>query len=193
MPKAIKKLVLASQSPRRRDLLSGLGFTFTVHSPDVDETVSGKPEDMVKELSERKARAVAVNENNALIIAADTLVAFEGLALGKPEDEEDAVRMLTTLSGNTHSVYTGVCIMDSESMEYVSFVTKSGVRFRNISKEEIKAYVQTGEPMDKAGAYAIQGGAGKFVDNVIGSYNNIVGFPTEDFIQAYKRFTGALK
>ncbi|MBQ3080543.1 MAG: septum formation protein Maf [Clostridia bacterium] len=186
-----KRLILASASPRRNSLLSGMGYTFTIHAPDVDETVSGKPEEMVKALAVRKAKAVSETEKGAWIIAADTLVSYRDEALGKPVDEDDAKRMLMMLSGNTHEVFTGVCLLDSDSGKYIVSAVCTRVHFREILPSEADEYIATGEPMDKAGAYAIQGGAAGFVKSFDGSYTNIVGFPTEEFEQMYKRFTGA--
>ncbi len=181
-------LILASKSPRRSDLLTKMGFSFTVHAPDVDENISGAPCDMVRLLSERKAKAVANLYKEGYIVAADTLVALNDQALGKPMDEEDAFRMLSSLSGKNHQVYTGVCLMDAKTNAFMSKTVRSDVYFKTLTPDEIRRYIQTQEPMDKAGAYAIQGGAAKFVEKYEGSYDNIVGFPTEEFRRMYDEF-----
>ena len=173
------KVILASGSPRRRELLTEMGIAFEIDVPDVDETVAGAPQDMVKTLAERKARAVAGKRSEGLIVAADTLVALDGCALGKPVDDEDAKRMLSSLSGRTHDVFTGVCVLNAATGEIKVAAEGTGVRFREITDDEIDAYVATGEPRDKAGAYAIQGGAGAFVEGYEGSRSNVIGLPVE--------------
>lgn len=174
-----KKVILASGSPRRRELIREMGIEFEIDVPDVDETVEGAPGEMVKVLAERKARAVAEKRHEGLIVAADTLVALDGRALGKPADDTEAKAMLRALSGRTHDIVTGVCVMDAASGKYMVEADRTGVCFRVISEEEIEAYVATGEPRDKAGAYAIQGGAGVFVARYEGSWTNGVGLPME--------------
>ncbi len=182
------RLILASKSPRRHDLLKKMGFTFIVHAPDVDENISGSPSDMVRLLSERKANAVRDQYGEGWIIAADTLVALGDRALGKPSDKQDAFKMLASLSGRNHQVYTGVCLMDAKTGKFISRTVRSDVYFKPLSPADILTYIATNEPMDKAGAYAIQGGAGKFIEKYEGSYDNIVGFPTEEFQKMYDEF-----
>ena len=182
------RLILASKSPRRHELLKKMGFEFIVHAPDVDENISGLPSDMVRLLSERKAGAVRDFFDEGWIIAADTLVALGDRALGKPTDQKDAFRMLASLSGRNHQVYTGVCLMDAKTGDFISKTVRSDVYFRPLSPADILTYISTKEPMDKAGAYAIQGGAGKFIEKYVGSYDNIVGFPTEEFKKMYDEF-----
>ena len=176
-----EKVVLASGSPRRRELLGEMGIAFEIDVPDVDETVAGAPDEMVRLLAERKARAVAEKRRGGLIVAADTLVALDGRALGKPADDEEAKEMLRSLSGRTHDVFTGVCVMDAASGKCMVAADRTGVCFRAVSESEIEAYVATGEPRDKAGAYAIQGGAGAFVAGYEGSRTNVIGLPVELF------------
>lgn len=183
-----KRLILASKSPRRHDLLSKMGFTFSVHAPDVDENIMGAPSDMVRLLSERKACAVKELYEDGWIVAADTLVAIGDKALGKPTDRKDAFKMLASLSGRNHQVYTGVCLMDAKTGRFISRTVRSDVYFKPLSPADILTYIQTGEPMDKAGAYAIQGGARKFIEKYEGSFDNIVGFPTEEFRKMYDEF-----
>lgn len=182
------RLILASGSPRRRELLAKMGYQFEIMVPDVDENVSGHARDVVQVLSRRKAEAIAAEVDNGIIIASDTLVSLNGAALGKPEDEADAHRMLRELSGNTHEVYTGVTIIDAASGRADTRAVRTGVRFRVLSDAEILDYIRTGEPMDKAGAYGIQGGAGKFVDALDGSYENVIGFPVDDIREMLNPF-----
>lgn len=174
-----EKVILASGSPRRRELLGEMGIQFEIDVPDVDETVEGLPGEMVAILAERKARAVAERRGEGLIIAADTLVALNDEALGKPVDEADAWRMLRALSGQMHAVYTGVCVMDAKTGRCLTDSVRTGIQLKTLTDEEIAAYIATGEPADKAGAYAIQGKGGAFVSGYDGSYTNVVGLPTE--------------
>ena len=182
------RLILASGSPRRRELLGQMGYSFEIIVPDVDEDVSGHARDVVGILSRRKAQAVADMQDSGVIIASDTLVSLGGAALGKPHDAADAHRMLRMLSGQTHEVFTGVTIIDAASKKQQTQVVRTGVIFRELSDEEIDAYIATGEPMDKAGAYAIQGGAHGFVEGFEGSYENVIGFPVDEIREMLKDF-----
>ncbi|MBQ8506632.1 MAG: septum formation inhibitor Maf [Clostridia bacterium] len=184
------RLILASGSPRRRELLTQMGYKFEIIVPDVDENVSGHARDVVGILSRRKAEAVAKREDCGIIIASDTLVSLNGEALGKPQDENDAHRMLRMLSGETHEVFTGVTIIDAASGRNETQVVRTGVIFRELSDAEIWAYISTGEPMDKAGAYAIQGRAHGFVEGFEGSYENVIGFPVDEIREMLKRMHG---
>ena len=177
MTNEARPLILASGSPRRRELLGRMGYEFQICSPDVDEHVSGYARDIVRTLAVRKARAAAERFDRGVIIASDTLVSLDGAPLGKPADADDARRMLRALSGREHEVFTGVCLIDAQTGMEEAQVDRTGVRFRPLTDAEINAYVATGEPMDKAGAYGIQGGAGKFVESLDGSYENVMGFP----------------
>ena len=183
------RLILASGSPRRRELLARMGYRFEILVPDVDEHVEGPAREVVGILSLRKARAAAAQLSDGIVIASDTLVSLNGEALGKPADAQDARRMLLELSGNTHEVFTGVALIDAASGRTLSRVVRTGVRFRDLSDEEICAYIRTGEPMDKAGAYAIQGGAHGFVEGFDGSYENVIGFPVDDIREMLADFT----
>ena len=185
---AEKRLILASGSPRRRELLSKMGYTFETCSPDVDEHVEGKAEEIVRILAVRKAHAAAEHIQNGVIIASDTLVSLDTKPLGKPQDALDARRMLHALSNRSHDVFTGVCILDTETNQEEVRVVRTGVHFRALSDSEIDEYVKTGEPMDKAGAYAIQGGAGRFVDFLDGAFDNVMGFPTDDVREMLSHF-----
>lgn len=170
-------LILASGSPRRKELLSTMGLTYTVDVSDVDEHTTGAPDQMVIELSGRKARAVAQRYDRALVLAADTLVYGGDCVLGKPESPEHAVQMLKALSGKWHEVYTGLTLIDTLTGRCIQKADCTRVHFVELTDEEISAYVATKEPLDKAGAYGIQGIAGMFIDRIEGSYSNVVGLP----------------
>ena len=174
----MEAIILASGSPRRSQILTQMGVAFEKHAAEVDEHCALSAREAVAELSQRKAQAVAAQFPGRVVLAADTLVALDNQPLGKPKDEEDACRMLERLSGREHQVYTGVCVMDAQGRAFHD-VDASDVCFRRLTKEEIRAYVQTGEPMDKAGAYALQGGAGPWVTEVRGSRSTVIGLPWE--------------
>lgn len=183
-----RRLILASGSPRRRELLAKMGFHFEIYTPDVDEHVPGHASEIVRTLALRKGRAAAENYTEGVIIASDTLVSLDGAPLGKPEDADDAHRMLRALSGREHEVYSGVCLIDAATGREEVQVDRTVVWFREVTDAEIDAYIATGEPMDKAGAYAIQGLAGKFVERFDGSYENVVGFPVDVVREMLSRF-----
>ncbi len=179
------KILLASGSPRRKQLLTELGHTVTVVTPDFDESCVRVPDPaaLVAALAEGKGRSVPP-EKGALLVAADTVVVFQGKVLGKPTDEKDAFRTLSALSGQYHEVYTGVYLQrDGVSR---SFTDRAEVHFRPLTEQEICAYIATGSPMDKAGAYGVQDSG--FVDHIEGSYHNVMGFPTEKFEEIIKEF-----
>ncbi len=170
------ELILASRSPRRRELLGRLGLSFRVEAADVDETMDpgASPLAEVARLSERKAAAVSAGEAD-VVVAADTVVVLGGAVLGKPKDAEDAARMLHALSGREHQVMTGLTVR--RGMERFSETTVTRVRFRPLLEEEIAAYVASGDPLDKAGAYGVQGSAAIFVERLVGDYYNVMGLP----------------
>ena len=172
-------IILASASPRRRELLERIGITdFTVAAPNVDESVEPglSPADMVEELSLRKARTAAEHFGpDDLIIAADTVVALDGAVLGKPRDGDDALAMLSALSGREHRVYTGVTVLRGDKA--VTQHEETAVTFRALSPDEIRGYIATGEPLDKAGAYGIQGVGALLVSSIRGDYSNVMGLP----------------
>ena len=174
-----ERLILASGSPRRRELLRGLGLEFEVMvSPDAEAPHPGLgPEELVRALAEEKALRVQAlaADPDAVIVAADTVVEIDGTVLGKPGTPERAKEMLSSLSGRTHRVWTGVCVRRGERMLCRAECTQ--VCFRELSSREIGAYVDTGEPMDKAGAYGIQGRAALFVREIRGDYFNVMGLP----------------
>ena len=170
------QLILASQSPRRKELLGLFHIPFTVQVADIDEAMdpSKSPQEEVSRVSRLKALAVAGNSED-VIIAADTIVVLEGNVLGKPADRRDAIRMLTALSGRDHQVMTGVTVVRGSRILTHTEVTD--IHFRPLSQAEILRYVDTGEPMDKAGSYGIQGGAALFVEKMHGDYYNVMGLP----------------
>ena len=171
-------IILASASPRRRELLAQMGLTFQIHAADIDEHMdrSLPPDQLVETISAEKARAAAETAGpDSLILAADTVVAWNGRVLGKPEDEAQAAEMLALLSGRTHQVYTGFTLRRGEQIETHSQMTL--VTFRPLTQAEIAAYVATGEPMDKAGAYGIQGLGSLLVESIQGDYFNVMGLP----------------
>lgn len=176
-------LILASASPRRRELLSRLGRPFTVVIPGVEEQPwpREKPASYALRNAAEKARAVAARHPDATILAADTIVVLDDHILEKPVDAEHAAAMLRRLSGRAHEVITGVCLWQpgGGGFRERADAVRTAVRFRALSDAEIAAYVATGEPMDKAGAYAIQGGAARFVAGYDGPYDNVVGLPLD--------------
>jgi len=178
-PDPTRPLVLASSSPRRRDLLRNLGLRFEIASADVAEQLtSGEPiEAAVSRLAAAKANAAAPYTSDALVIAADTLVELEGRILGKPLDADDAHRMLSELSGHRHRVVTALVLLDSASGETQTRLVETFVTFRRLQPAEIDAYVATGEPLDKAGAYGMQDLGAVFVELIEGDYYNVVGLP----------------
>ena len=172
-------IILASQSPRRRELLGQMGLKgFKILSPEVDEHVEGNPDpaSLVEQLSLRKASAVAQRADEGdLIIAADTVVVLDGAVLGKPADEREAFAMLSALSGNRHYVYTGVTVLRGGQTLTAHECTT--VTFREVEPHEISSYIATGEPMDKAGAYGIQGLGALLIRRIEGDYYNVMGLP----------------
>ena len=181
-------MILASASPRRKELLERAGFELSIEPADVDETrlPQEAPVHLVERLSRLKAQAAldahGPLQPDEILLAADTIVWTGDDVLGKPHDAQDAIRMLRELSGRTHHVSTGVClvrVLPDCATATESFVETTDVSFRALTDYEIMAYVATGEPMDKAGAYAIQGGAGSFVRDIVGDYDNVVGLPVK--------------
>lgn len=179
-------LILASSSPRRQELIASLGLPVIVRPSDADEdTPDGwPPSRIVEELAHRKARTVweacrssEDRDADAIVVGSDTIVAAGGEVLGKPKDEADAVRMLTLLQGRGHEVYTGVCCIGLRDERTVVSHRKTSVLFRPLTQEQIRRYVASGEPMDKAGAYGIQSLGAVLVDSVDGCYFNVVGLP----------------
>jgi septum formation protein len=180
------KLVLASASPRRADLLRAAGFSFEILPVDLDERFrpGEKPEAAVERLAEAKASAAMSLRPDAVILAADTTVVVRGEALGKPKDAEDARRMLMLLSGRSHEVLTGMCLLSGGRR--LVHVEPTRVRFHRLSDAEIDWYIATGEPADKAGGYAVQGFASRFIEAIDGSYSNVVGLPISSLYNLLK-------
>ena len=170
------KLVLASKSPRRSEILTNAGIDFTIRVADADETIAEgtNPEDAVVMLAARKAMAVERNKDE-IILGADTVVVLDNKILGKPKDREDAFNMLKSLSGRVHSVFTGVCAISDKGS--ITFAEETKVEFYPLSDKEINDYIDTKECDDKAGAYGIQGLASKFIKGINGDYFNVVGLP----------------
>lgn len=192
-------LLLASSSPRRKSLLSEAGLQFLVDAADIrEEQVAGEaPDQMVLRLAKEKAAERALRYPESLVLGCDTTVWLpetghadkaHGRVLGKPENAADAEQMLRDLSGREHSVFSGVCLICREKQICETFVVETRVVFRELDDDEIRDYVETKEPFDKAGAYAIQGGAGHFVSRINGSYSNVVGLPLAEVMQHLKRF-----
>lgn len=187
-------LILASQSPRRQALLRSIGIEFRVAIPDVEEPVpsrtTGRYARIVQQAALAKAEAVAT-ARQAIILGADTIVVSGGEILGKPRDEADARRMLAQLSGRWHRVYTGVALVcgDRHHLGY----ERTEVAFRRLSKNEIDLYVCSGEPLDKAGAYAIQGRGASLVRSIRGCYTNVIGLPLPKVVSMLKEFEGILR
>lgn len=184
----MKKIILASKSPRRRNVLEQIGLKFTVQVSDFDEaSITFKtPVEMVEKLSLEKAKIIAKRNPDAVIIGADTTIVCKGEIIGKPKSIKDAVRILKLLSGNIHTVITGFTII-SGNKSITKHVT-SKVKFKKLSEAEIKAYVATGEPMDKAGGYGIQDKAGVLIESVNGDYFNVVGLPIAVVSEVLKDF-----
>ncbi|MCD8249419.1 MAG: Maf family protein [Lachnospiraceae bacterium] len=173
-----KRIILASGSPRRKELLTQIGVSFEVYKAEGEERVTtNAPEEVVRELSMQKALEVAGKVSGDIYIGADTVVAVDGQILGKPRDEEDAARMLRMLQGRAHEVATGVAVLTPDGREPLSFAETTRVHVFSMTEEEIRTYVSSGEPMDKAGAYGIQGLFAAYVSGIEGDYNNVVGLP----------------
>lgn len=183
-------LILASSSPRRRELLGTLGISFTVRTSEVDETYKAgmKPEEIVQELALRKARAVAKQCGTGLVLGSDTIVVLDGNVLGKPTDEAEAFKMLSALQGREHTVYSGVALIDAATERIEVSYRSTRVVMRELSEAEIRNYIATKEPMDKAGAYAIQGIGATLVEEIIGDYFTVVGLPLSLTARLLKRF-----
>lgn len=190
------KIYLASASPRRKDLLKQVGISFRVMPSTVEEKITKEnPDEVVEELSYQKAvdvcgRLMADEQEDFVVIGADTVVSAWGKILGKPADKEDAVRMLKDLQGVSHQVYTGVTIAwknQNISPMYATFSECTDVTMYTMTEEEIRQYVDSGEPMDKAGAYAIQGLCAAYIQGICGDYNNVVGLPVGRLCQELKK------
>ncbi len=185
-----KEIILASASPRRKELLELIGLQFEVDPADYKEDMNLKlsPHELARALSLEKAKSVAGKYNNAIIIAADTFVIIRGQILGKPHTEEEAKRMLMSLDGVTHSVITGFTILDTDTGKKISRSVETKVTFKKLTEKEIDAYVKTKEPLDKAGACAIQGLGSVLVKRIEGDYFNVIGLPLCPVAECLKEF-----
>jgi septum formation protein len=182
------KIILASGSPRRKQILEQVGLNFTVEVSDYEEKpIPGiSPFEFVEKLSLEKAKAVAKNHKDAIIIGADTTVVIDNQILGKPKTKEEAKEMLRKLSGNTHLVFTGFTVIDIRNNKIITKHVITKIKFKNLSDEEIAGYVETGEPMDKAGAYGVQDRGALFVEHIEGDYSNITGLPIVNIFEILK-------
>lgn len=183
-------LILGSTSPRRKQLLESAGVVFVSVSPEFDESNikigNSKADAFVIELAKRKAESLVSKYPDDVILAADTVVVIDDEVLGKPNDESEAMRMLRKLDGKKHFVYTGVCIIYKDKID--SFMETAAVYFNHLSEDDIKTYVQTKEPMDKAGAYAIQGIGSQFIEKYEGDFHTIMGLPLKAVLSKLKKY-----
>ncbi len=185
-----RTIILASTSPRRRELLERACVKFTVESPQVEEDMSQKvsPQQLVKNLAFAKASAVAARHKDAIVIGADTVVALGNKRWSKPESEKEARMMLRTLSGKQHEIWTGFCILDTKIKKRVLKAVRATLQMRKLTSAEIEGYIKTGEPMDGAGGYKIQGAGGFLADFISGDYSSVLGLPLSDVLAALQKF-----
>jgi len=186
----MKPIVLASSSPRRKELLEKIGLAFTVDPAEEEESPNPQlsPQELAKSLSLQKARAAAARNPTSIVIAADTFGVLDGRLLGKPAGKQQAREMLGMMRGRRHTVITGFTVMDASSGSSITETVETGVYFRKLTEAEINAYVCSGEPLDKAGAYAIQGLGALLVDKIEGDYYNVVGLPLAALASVLKKF-----
>ena len=188
--KKMARIILASSSPRRKELLEQVGLKFEIFSPDIDESVHvGESADYyVQRLAEQKAQAILAQFSDAIVIAADTSLVLDHKIIGKPESKQHAFEIWTALSDRQHDVFSGVCVMSSECDPNTiqSMVVRTKVYFQKLSQLDMEQYWATGEPIGKAGAYAIQGYAAQFIPRIEGSYSNVVGLPLYETLQLLK-------
>lgn len=186
----MKKIILASTSPERKKLLEKAGLIFEVVPSDYEEdmTLDMSPEDLVKFLSKGKGEAVVGKVGDAIIISADTVVLFNNIIIGKPHTEERAFATLRTLSGETHSVFTGFTLIDTKSGNFISKVVETKVTFKELSDEMINEYIENGKPFNYAGSYTLGDIFDKFIETIEGDYNNILGLPVDEVMETLKEF-----
>lgn len=186
----MKKIILASASPRRKEILEITGLKFEVCPGDYEEdlNLSLKPRELSKFLSRKKAEYVSDKYDNAIIIAADTFISINNKVLGKPHNEKEAEKMLGMLNGKKHSVITGFTVLDTGRKKKISKSVITSVYLRKLTRNEIKTYIKSGEPLDKAGAYAIQGLGAVFIEKIAGDYFNVVGLPLFALTECLKKF-----
>jgi septum formation protein len=186
----MKKIILASASPRRKELLEKIGLKFKVEPGGITEDLTSDlpPQELAKKLSRGKASAVSKKHPEAIIIAADTIGVFEGKIIGKPHTTTEAKKMLRMLNGKSHLVITGFTIIDTKTGKIISKSVETKVYFCKLTKAEIDAYIATGEPLDKAGGYAIQGLGALIVEKIEGDYYNVIGLPLSALVESLKGF-----
>jgi septum formation protein len=186
----MKNIILASASPRRKELLEKIGLKFDVEPSDYEEDISPgiEPHKLAKSLSLKKAELVAKNYENALVIAADTFIVINDEVLGKPLTENEARRMLRTINGRQHSVITGFTIIDTGNSKAITRSLETKVHIKKLTSKEIDSYVESKEPLDKAGAYAIQGLGSVIVEKIEGDYFNVIGLPLSAVVESLKEF-----
>lgn len=186
----MRRIILASASPRRKKLLEKAGLKFEIAESGIEEKINKKlpADELTRELSMRKAKDVAPKVKNALIIAADSVVVINGKILGKPKDEEDAVRILESLNGKMHYSVTSFTILDTKTKRSVTKSVRTEIYFNRVSKQNIVDYVSSKKPLDKAGAYGIQELPKEFVRRIVGDFDNVVGLPTSAVLKELKRF-----
>ena len=186
----MKIIILASASPRRKELLEKIGLKFEVEASGYDEEIDAglDPSELVRQLSIKKAKSVAAEHKNALIIAADTIGVMGEKILGKPHTENEAYKMLQEINGKSHLVITGFSILDTTTNKIVTGIVNTRVYIKKLTRQEIDAYVKTGESLDKAGAYAIQGMGAVIVEKIEGDYYNVMGLPLHALAEALKEF-----
>lgn len=185
-----RKIILASGSPSRKEILKRAGVEFEVETSDYEEDLEQElaPHELVKKLSQGKARAVAEEHDDAIIIGADSVVVIDGEVIGKPTDETDARAMLHSMSGRDHIFLTGYTIIDTENGKEITKTAETKARFKKLSEEEISAYAASGEPMGKAGAYALQGRGVLLVEKIEGEHSTIMGLPVSALAETLKEF-----
>jgi septum formation protein len=186
----MRKIILASTSPRRKELLEKAGLVFEIVASDYEEdmTLPLSPSDLVKFLSRGKAESVALKYSDAIVIGGDTIVFLDDNVLGKPHTKKRAKEMLTMLSGKEHSVFSGFTIIDTLNNKIFSDAVEAKVKFKDLSDVEIEEYIETGEPLSRAGAYALQTVKDTFVEYINGDYDSIIGFPITEIMKALKSF-----
>ena len=186
----MKRIILASASPRREELLEKIGLKFEVEPSNYAEDMRSElsPDELAKSISLGKAKVVASKHKNAIIIAADTFIVFRGKIMGKPNTEAEAIKMLMTLRGESHSVITGFTILDTDKNKVLTKSVETIIHIKNLTPEEIDAYVKSKEPLDKAGAYAIQGLGSVIVERIEGDYFNVMGLPLSALAEGLKEF-----
>jgi len=186
----MRKIILASKSPRRRELFKILGVPFVIKESDYEENLTKKmePKELAITMSQGKARTIAKKQKDAIVIAADTLISFQNKVLGKPRSEKDAFSMLSQMSGKVHSVITGYTILDTKTKKNLSKAVETKVYFRKLKSQEIKNYIKTSQFLDKAGAYGIQELGQLLIEKIEGNYSNVVGLPLGSLVQSLKQF-----